>query len=52
MEMKKADVALDKAIESGDPQLGRCYILVTIVVYLQSLPSPCGNQPSYLLYIM
>ena len=22
MEMKKADVALDKAIESGDPQLG------------------------------
>ena len=23
IEMKKADVALDKAIESGDPQLGK-----------------------------
>ena len=23
MEMKKADMALDKAIESGDPQLGK-----------------------------
>ena len=25
MEMKKADMALDKAIESGDPQLGKLY---------------------------
>ena len=26
IEMKKADVALDKAIESGDPQLGNVHV--------------------------
>ena len=47
MEMKKADLALDKAIESGDPQLGmflsgkvthvehrKCTILCFLVVLL------------------
>ena len=29
MEMKKADVALDKAIESGDPQLGTKHKVMT-----------------------
>ena len=27
MEMKKADLALDKAMESGDPQLGNTSVL-------------------------
>ena len=27
MEMKKADLALDKATESGDPQLGNTRVL-------------------------
>ena len=30
MEMRKADLALDKAIESGDPQLGK-YIAIFAV---------------------
>ena len=28
MDMKQADLALDKAIESGDPQLGKLLLLL------------------------
>ena len=33
IEMKKADVALDKAIESGDPQLGKITIVSMSVTH-------------------
>lgn len=37
MDMKKADIALDKAIESGDPQLGMDYSVIDtklVILYL------------------
>lgn len=36
MDMKKADVALDKAIESGDPQLGKTTFLGHIIMDFRS----------------
>ena len=46
MEMRKADLALDKAIESGDPQLGNFIIIkqcascenATVGVYMFNFP--------------
>ena len=40
MEMRKADLALDKAIESGDPQLG---IVAYVYLFFASVLRPCSS---------
>lgn len=51
IEMKKADLALDKAIESGDPQLGNCSMFMHYypaalmhIVRLSNLCCPSVSQ--------